>query len=93
MHRRNLDLKLVLLQKTIIIDEFTFREGYRIDYPCFLEEAPCLEELHLGDAYLVGVDHLVAFLVEVHHLVMGHLDAFLVEAHHQASLGVVSSLD
>lgn len=67
--------------------------GFRIDYPYFLEEAPCLEVVHLEGAYPVEVDHLDAFLVEVHHLVMDHLDASLEVVHHLASLGVVSSLD
>ena len=72
--------------------------GYRIDYPYFLEEVPCLEVVHLEGAYPVGVDHLDAFLVEAYHLVMDHLDAFPEGAYHLvmdhlASLGVVSSLD
>ena len=67
--------------------------GYRIDYPYFLEEVPCLEVVHLEGAYPVEVDHLDAFLVEAHHLVMDHQDASLEVVHHLASLGVVSSLD
>ena len=67
--------------------------GYRIDYPYFLEEAPCLEVGHQVGAYLVGVDRLDAFLVEVHHLVMDHLDASLEVVHHLAFLGGVSSFD
>ena len=67
--------------------------GYRIDYPYFLEEVPCLEVVHLVGAYPVGVDHLDAYLVEAYHLVMDHLDASLEVVHHLASLGVASSLD
>ena len=67
--------------------------GFQIDYPYFLGEGPYLEGSHLEGAYPVEVDHLDAFLVEVHHLVMDHLDASLEVVHHLASLGVVSSLD
>ena len=67
--------------------------GFRIDYPYFLGEAPCLEVSHLEGAYPVEVDHLDAFLVEVHHLVMDHLDASLEVVHHLAFPGGVSSSD